>query len=251
MRVVFFEYRRFLKWLVICFSLVALAVTGYGLVQHRSILPAIQNYEPIYQGDAGSKKVALICNVVWGEEFIPEMLQILREQDSKITFFVGGQWAEQYPELTEMLAKEGHEIGNHGYAHLHPTRISREQNIREIQKTEDILKKIIGKETKLFHPPYREIDDASAKIAADLGYRTIMSSVDTIDWQRPAPYVIVERVVSQVHNGAIILMHPTAPTVKALPTLIVQLKAKGYEFTTVSDLLKGTENKKSENKKSE
>lgn len=246
MRVVFFEYQRFLKWLVICFSLVAVAVTGYGLVEYRSTLPAIKNYEPIYQGDAGTKKVALICNVVWGEEFLPEMLQTLRQQDAKITFFVGGQWAEQYPELTEMLDREGHEIGNHGYAHLHPTRISQEENIREIQKTEDILKKITGKQTKLFHPPYREIDDNTAKIAAEQGYRTIMSSIDTIDWQRPAPEVIVERVVPKIHNGAIILMHPTDPTAKALPTMIAQLKAKGYVFTTVSDLLKESSSKKSE-----
>lgn len=213
MRVVFFEYRRFLKWLLICCSLVAVAVTGYGLLEFRSTLPVIKKYEPIYQGDTESKKVALICNVVWGEEFIPEMLQIFRNTDTKITFFVGGQWAEKFPELAEMLAKEGHEIGNHGYAHLHPTKISREQNIQEIKKTEAILKKTTGKQTNLFHPPYREIDTTSAKIAAELGYRTIMSSVDTIDWQRPDPQVIVNRVETKIHNGAIVLMHPTAPTV--------------------------------------
>ena len=74
--------------------------------------------------------------------------------------------------------------------------------------------------------------------AEELGYKTIMWTVDTIDWKRPPSDIIINRVMKKVNNGTIILIHPTEPTAKALPELITQLKNKGYTVTTVSDILK-------------
>ncbi|MBM7557920.1 divergent polysaccharide deacetylase family protein [Halanaerobacter jeridensis] len=74
-------------------------------------------------------------------------------------------------------------------------------------------------------------------MAHKIGYKTIMWTVDTIDWQRPEPEVIVERVVPKAENGAIVLMHPTKATVEALPKMIAGLKDKGYKLVTISQLL--------------
>ena len=74
-------------------------------------------------------------------------------------------------------------------------------------------------------------------MASELGYTLTMWSVDTIDWQRPSPAVIVKRVLNQVHNDAIILMHPTAPTVKALPDMLAGLKAEGYKMVAIDQII--------------
>lgn len=96
-----------------------------------------------------------------------------------------------------------------------------------------------GFKPSLFAPPYGERGDAVLKAAHEAGYRTILWSIDTIDWQRPEPSIITRRVTEKIHNGAIILMHPTAPTVKALPQIILELKNMDYEMVSVSTLLQG------------
>lgn len=237
MKVYYLNSSRILRWLIISIVLVAGIYAVNGTLLQDETVPTMKNYEPIYQGSDEHKKVALICNVVWGEEFLPDMLKTLEEEKVNITFFVGGQWAEKFPDLLKKMSAQKHEIGNHGYAHLHPTKISLDKNIAEIQKTEKIIKEITGKGTKLFHPPYREINDQVAEEVGKNGYKTIMSSVDTIDWQRPPAAVIVDRVMGKVHNGAIILMHPTDPTKDALGDMVKNLKEQGYDLVTVSELL--------------
>lgn len=194
---------------------------------------------PVYQGSGKEKKVALTFNVVWGEEYVPQLLEALKKNNVPASFFIGGQWAEDFPALTKQIAQEGHEIGNHGYSHPHPDNISRSANLAEIKKTETAIENSCGVKTKLFAPPYGERGDAVLKAAEDAGYHTILWSVDTIDWQRPDPSVVVKRVMEKIHNGAIVLMHPTAPTVHALPVIIEGLKKDGYEIVTVSTLLEG------------
>jgi len=237
MRIYYLSFTRLWPMILVLGLVVSIMALSYGIIADKINVPATKSYEPIYQGNAESKKIALICNVVWGEEFLPEMLEALRKQDVKMTFFIGGQWAEQFPELTELIYKTGHEIGNHGYAHRKPSDLTKEQNSAEIKKAEAILQDITKQKTALFHPPYRDINEIALEAAGENGYKVIMSSVDTIDWQRPAPEVIVSRVLDKVHNGAIILMHPTAPTVKALPVMIKELKARGYQLVTVSELI--------------
>jgi len=200
--------------------------------------------QPVYQGSGQQKEVALTVNVFWGEEYIPRMLAVLQEEKVPATFFIGGQWAEQYPALVREIARRGNEIGSHGYAHPHPDQLSVADNINDIRRAEEILTKINGTRPQLYAPPYGEHGSAVLQAAADTGYRTILWSVDTIDWQKPSPEVIHQRVLGRVHNGAIILMHPTAPTVEALPGLIRELKRQGYRPVTVSTLLKHMEGEK-------
>lgn len=193
---------------------------------------------PIYQGNDERREMALTVNVYWGEEFLPQMLQTMKENNVKVTFFIGGQWAEKYPDLLKKIAAEGHEIGSHGYSHPHPDQLSKDGNLREIKKSAQIIDKIIGKPITLFAPPYGERGDAVLAACEQSGYKFILWSLDTIDWQRPAPETIVQRVTSKAHNGAIVLMHPTAPTVKALPEIITTLKQEGYKLVTVSEMIK-------------
>lgn len=193
--------------------------------------------QAIYKGDESISRVAFACNVVWGTEYIPQMLNIFQERDIGISFFIGGEWAKENPQLLQEMVSEGHELGNHGYYHKHHSQLNLDENKREISQTEDIIKELVGIKTQLFAPPYGEFNDTTLEAAHSLGYRTIMWSIDTIDWRREGAEVITNRVLKDPHNGAIILMHPVEDTVEALPTIIDELKARGYEIGNVSDLL--------------
>lgn len=193
--------------------------------------------DPIYQGSQDKKVMTLTCNVFWGEEYLGSMLQTLKNKKVKVTFFIGGSWAEKNPELVKKMYRDGHEIGSHGYAHPHPDQLSIEGNKNDIVKAEKIIQSITGIKPKLFAPPYGERGPAVLTAAEELGYQTILWSIDTIDWQRPGPEVVKSRVVSKAHNGAIVLMHPTAPTAQALPFIIDNLTDQGYRLVTVGELL--------------
>ncbi|MCL6477024.1 MAG: polysaccharide deacetylase family protein [Peptococcaceae bacterium] len=215
----------------------AVLFTG-GMLLYRGAEQVFYN-QPIYQGSPRFKEIAFTVNVFWGEEYIPQMLDILRQNNVKATFFLGGTWVKKYPELASRIAGEGHEIGSHGYSHPHPDRLSKSENLREMQKAEDIIYRATGVRPRLFAPPYGERGPSVLEAADDASYTTILWSIDTLDWQLPPPDVVVQRVTSRAHNGAIVLMHPTAPTVKALPEIIQKLKKEGYQLVTVSKLLEG------------
>jgi probable sporulation protein (polysaccharide deacetylase family) len=193
--------------------------------------------QPIFQGSIAQPKVALACNVFWGEEFLPDMLNTLSENNVKITFFIGGSWAKRYPDMLKSLADSGHELGNHSYSHPHPNSLSKEKNKDQITKTADLVRDVTGVQTNLYAPPYGEYNDTVLLAAHELGYKTIMWSIDTIDWQRPPAEVVKNRVLKKLRNGAIILIHPTAPTARALPELIKEIQQQGYQICTVSDIL--------------
>lgn len=194
--------------------------------------------QPIFNGNSAAPKVALACNVFWGEEFLPDMLNTLAANDVKITFFIGGSWAKRYPDVLKDLAGRGHELGNHTYSHPHPNSLSKDKNKEQILKTEELVRDLTGLTTSLYAPPYGEYNDTVLSAAHELGYTTIMWSIDTIDWQRPPVEILKSRVLKKLHNGSIILIHPTDPTAKALPELIKEIKSQGYQITTVSDVLK-------------
>lgn len=223
----------------ILFGILVLFIAASLLVNNfiSNEKPVFNEIAPYYHGPKSKKRMALTINVAWGQEYIPRMLQVLEEKEVQATFFFIGKWVKKFPELTKQIAEAGHEVGNHGYKHAHPKQLSKQGLINLIKKNEELLLDVTGKETKLFAPPYGEYNDKVVKTVAELGYQTILWTADTIDWQRPQPQVIVSRVMKKADKGGIVLMHPTAPTVKALPTMIDKLREEGYELVTVSRLL--------------
>ena len=193
--------------------------------------------KPIYQGRSDQPAVAFACNVFWGEEYLPQMLDILDANNIKMTFFIGGSWAKRYPDVLKEIAARGHEIANHSYSHPHPNRLNKQENQEQIQKTEKLVQEITGIKTALYAPPYGEFNDTVLQAAQELGYCTILWTIDTVDWKKPPVEILQGRVLSKLHNGAIILMHPTDPTAKSLSNLISEIHKKGYTISTVSSIL--------------
>lgn len=223
--------------ILVVFLLLILFILVVSIIGEKNLY-VLKILDPIYKGNEDEKKVAFACNVVWGNEYLPDMLSEFKKNDVKISFFFGGEWASKNKELLLAINSDGHEIGNHGYSHLKHTQISKEKNIQEILKTEEVIKGVLGKKTNLFAPPYGDLDRKVVDVAESIGYKVIMWSIDTIDWNTSDYNKILERVSKKVHNGAIILMHPTESTVKALPSMINNLKSKGYSIVKVSELFK-------------
>lgn len=220
--------------MVVLPALVLLALIG-GWGQWKADAPTAG--QPIYKGTDTSNMVALVVNVDWGEEFLPEMFEVCRQHDVRLTFFVTGRWAGKFPELLRRMAEDGHEIGNHGFGHPHPDQLSVELNRRDIQRAEAVIQEIISHRTTLFAPPYGERGPAVLEAAESAGYRTVLWSVDTLDWKLRNTDAITARVVNRAHPGAIVLMHPLAATAEALPVIIKELKQDDYTLVTVSQLL--------------
>ena len=199
--------------------------------------PAEPVVNPIYYGNTGEQAVALMINVDWGEDILPQMLDILKSKSVKATFFMTGRFAKKFPELVQRIAQEGHEIGNHGYSHPHVDKLSVEANQKEIQNTEQVFQELKVQWAKIFAPPYGEHKAHVVEAADALGYKTIMWTADTLDWQNPDPETIVKRVLGKADKGALILMHPKECTLSAMPAIIDGLHARNYQLKTVTEII--------------
>ena len=199
--------------------------------------PSRAETNPGYRGGPHKPLMSLSVNVDWGQEVLPDMLDTLAEYGVRVTFFVTGHWARQYPELVRRMASEGHEVANHGMRHDHPTQLSDWDLTMLILENHNLLKTIVDEPTPLFAPPYGEVDRRVVAAADALGYRTIMWTIDTIDWQEPSVETTIARVMNKAQNGGIVLMHPKINTVKALPAIIEGLRQKGFELLPVGELL--------------
>ncbi|WP_331713861.1 polysaccharide deacetylase family protein [Lentibacillus sp. JNUCC-1] len=181
--------------------------------------------------------VSLLINVSWGENHIPGILRTLKKHNVKATFFIEGNWAKKHVDYVEMIAEEGHSIGNHAYSHPDMAQITKSQTIEEIQKTNDVLEAITNQKPDWFAPPSGSFNNHVVNAVHELNMETVLWSVDTIDWKNPTPSVMMNRVMSKVHKGATILMHPTPVIEQGLDLMITELKKKNYKLGTIEQLL--------------
>jgi spore maturation protein CgeB len=170
-----------------------------------------------------------------------DILDVLKKHGVSCTFFLTGEWIEKFPELSRRIATEGHEIGNHSYNHPDFKQLSRNEMIKQVKDCHSTIFKIIGqKPSNLFRPPYGSIEKSILQAVGEAGYEyTIYWSLDTLDWKQPSADEIVERILTNISNGDIVLMHLSGyNTAKASDLAIQKLKERGFMFGTVSDALK-------------
>ena len=123
-------------------------------------------------------------NCDWNADDIDKILTVLKENNTKITFFMVGDWIEKFPEAVKKISDEGHEIASHSNTHPHVNNLTYEQNIEEIEKSNDKIEQITGKRTNIYRTPYGEYNNTVIKAANDKGYYTIQWSLDTLDYSR-------------------------------------------------------------------
>ena len=195
---------------------------------------------PIYCVETDAPKIALTFDAAWGNEDTADILAILAKHDVKVTFFMTGGWIENYPEDVKAIYEAGHDLGNHSQTHPDMATISTEEIRRELMDPYESVKELTGYEMSLFRPPYGSYNNELIEIASDCGFYTIQWDVDSLDWKDYGVDSIINTVCNHKHlgNGSIILCHNGSKyTAQALDTLITNLKAQGYEFVKLSELI--------------
>ena len=153
----------------------------------------------------------------------------------KASFFLIGENAEENPELVERIYKEGHLIGNHTYSHVQMTHLSEKEAANEIERTDQVISAITGEHVAYMRPPFgawqRELE-------IKMEVLPVLWSVDPLDWTTENVDEIVSKVVTEVEEGDIILLHDCyAASVGAALRIVDILQKEGYEFVTVDRLL--------------
>lgn len=181
--------------------------------------------------------------------FTPKVLDVLAAKRVPAVFFVIGVNAEGHPELLRRQYNEGHMIGNHTYSHPNVATISEESTARQLSATQRLIEFATGHSTTLFRPPYNADSEPQtpAEItpilrAQNMHYVTIGERIDPQDWKKGITAdQIVQEVLNEAQNGHIILLHDAGgdrtATVQALPRIIDELRARGYEFVSLPELM--------------
>ena len=169
----------------------------------------------------------------------PKLLEMAAERHIKLTFFVLGECVEQNPDVLRQEVAAGHEIGNHSWSHPNLAKLSDAGLRTQLQRTEDMIEKTAGIKPKLMRPPYGELTKRQRILVNhEFGYKVILWDVDPLDWKRPGPNVVAQRIIAGARPGSIILSHDIhPPTIAAMPQVFDALLAKGFKFVTVSELL--------------
>jgi polysaccharide deacetylase family sporulation protein PdaB len=193
---------------------------------------------PIYSVETEKKEIAISFDAAYGDQYTPQILDTLDEYDVKTTFFLVGFWIDKYADMLEEIHRRGHEVGNHSTTHPQMSRLTAEEIRRELKTTGDKIKAVTGKDPILFRPPFGDYNDKVIETAREMGYYSIQWDVDSLDWKEFGVEPVVDRVLSRVNKGSIVLFHNNAKYVADyLPIVLNRLKNEGYTIVPVSKLI--------------
>ncbi|WP_417897399.1 polysaccharide deacetylase family protein [Bacillus haimaensis] len=206
----------------------------------KDIVSFSRDYDHIYINGPNKKKVALTFDDGPDNFVTPAILDVLKEYNVKGSFFYLGSEVEKHPDIVKRTYSEGHFVLSHSYHHVDLTTLPEDKIRLELEMAGNAVKKVIGREPAIFRTPYGETNGLVADIADEEGYSIVLWSIDTLDWSQKESENIVNNVMENVRNGDIILMHSDSEkteTAKALPKLILELKARNYDLVDLETLL--------------
>ncbi|MEH1784866.1 polysaccharide deacetylase family protein [Nostoc sp.] len=173
-------------------------------------------------------------------ETTEQVLDILKSNNIKGTFFVVGQNLKNYPELGKQIVAQGHVIANHTWHHWYHF-LNPQAAAFEIDRTEDLIYQVTGVKTNLFRPPGGFLHNGLVAYAKGQKYAVVMWSADSTDYKQPAVPKLIDNVIRDSKPGGIVLMHDgggnRSRTVQALPEIISNFRKQGYRFVTIPELL--------------
>ncbi|MCK9217677.1 MAG: polysaccharide deacetylase family protein [Firmicutes bacterium] len=214
---------------------------AYTITIKSKVLSVFKKEEriiPIYCVDTEEKRIAISFDAAWGSDYTLELLEILERYNVKTTFFLVAFWIDKYPDMVKKIDEYGHEIGNHSASHPNMSQLNETKIKEELTITSNKIEKITGKRVNLFRPPFGDYNNRLMKTANSLGYYVIQWDVDSLDYKDYGADVMVERVLSRVSNGSIVLFHNNATyTTKALPVILSRLQQLEYEIVPISELI--------------
>lgn len=228
------------------------SVTANG--PHNEVPAAVANGGPVIDAGPGAiravqpkaRTIAITFDDGPDPDWTPKVLDLLKAQGVKATFFVIGTEVAAHPALARRIVAEGHQIGVHTFTHANLSAIPGWRRSLELRQTQLILAGATGVSTPLLRPPYSSVPDAltnvdwaSIKHSREAGYLTVLTTQDSKDWRRPGAAQVIANSTPKGTAGQVLLMHDAggdrSETLAALQKLIPTLKARGFRFATVSD----------------
>lgn len=219
-------------------------------VEEKDWAPLVEKYrgKEVLKVKTDQKVVALTFDAGANADGVDKVLPILAENNIKGTFFLTGKFIEKYPEKVKAIMATGGDIGNHTYDHPYLTQLTSEQIKVKIQKAEEAFAKLDGKFQPFLRSPYGDRNASTLLAISADGYINIRWTVDSLGWKGTSgglsKTLVQQKVLKAAAPGAIIMMHlgsnpddKTHLDSQALPGIIAKLKADGYEFKTLSEML--------------
>lgn len=233
-------------------SLLILVIALFAGIYYTDLLVLekyghLLSHRVIWASNTNLKLVAITFDDGPNEKYTPELLDILLNFNVKATFFLIGKNVLKEPDITRRIYSEGHEIGNHSYSHPVLPLVSRKELHKQIETTDSIIKDLIGSKPMYFRPPMGLLTPTILDMIESYGLKAVVGEVYPRDTYKPGKDKIVERVIKRVTPGSIIIMHDggswrnfdRSQSIEAVPIIIERLRAKGYKFVTLSELLDG------------
>ncbi len=226
--------------LIIGFCLFLGAVTGTGegagvYLREASGQGSVLGERDLEQTYSQQKIAALTFDDGPHPVYTEILLDGLKERNVKATFFLIGKSAKQYPELVRRMAEEGHLVGNHTMNHVQLNHLTFDQALEEIRQCSQVIRDLTGQAPRHIRPPFGEWGD---ELEEKVNMTAVLWDVDPCDWKTQDADTVVKRVLRDVEDGDIILLHDVySSSVEAALELIDIMKEDGYAFGTAEEIL--------------
>jgi peptidoglycan/xylan/chitin deacetylase (PgdA/CDA1 family) len=228
-----------------------------GKIQPALVTPSMDAQQAISPSFTGKIRRALKERVSYNRENRPRLIALtfddgpypyttpllldeLRALNVKATFFLIGHDAEQWPELTQRIHSEGHEVADHTYSHPNLDEETNAQVKDEIIRGRDVMSAIVPDPAlrSLFRPPHGRYTVETVRVAQSLGYKVVLWNDDAGDWRTVKPQELAQHLEQHATAPDIVLLHSgRMATIEMLPEVVSRFRAAGYQFVTVGQLL--------------
>lgn len=207
----------------------------------------IENYSGYYidtkncDPEAAEKVIYLTFDVGYENGNVEKILDTLQAEEVPGAFFVLENFVRREADLVRRMEAEGHLVCNHTASHRDMTKTHTAEGFTaELEKLEEACAEIGVTAAKYYRPPEGRFSEENLKFASDAGFKTVFWSFGYVDWdndKQPVPEEALDKILTGLHNGEVLLLHPTSATnAEIMPALIKELRARGFRFGTLDEL---------------
>lgn len=201
----------------------------------------IEQYDGMAIGNQDVKNIYITFDLGYEAGYTAHILDVLKENNVKATFFITAHYLNSATDLVERMVNEGHIVGNHTVNHKSMPGLSEEKIKTELMDLHHSIYEKFNYEMKYMRPPCGEFSEKSLDITKRMGYKTVMWSFAYVDWEekkQPSHEDAMDKIMSNLHNGEIMLLHATSKTnSEIMEQMIKKILEEGYEIKSIDDFI--------------
>ena len=201
----------------------------------------INKYNGMALGNKDKKYIYLTFDLGYEAGYTSKILDALKQNNVKGTFFVTAHYVNTASDLVKRMIDEGHIVGNHTVNHKSMPSLSDDELTTEVMKLHQVIYKKYNYEMKYMRPPKGEFSERTLSLCEKLGYKTVMWSFAYVDWEenkQPSEEEAMQKIIPNLHNGEIMLLHATSKTnADIMDKMIKRVQEEGYEFRSLEEFV--------------